>query len=83
MLFVLSKCKSLCSAQLRTLLLDASKATFAGVSVFLRPHLDVVLGVASRFMLHEEGAVAPIQNVHFWIGKFWVLMGIGGPVLVT
>ena len=82
-MFVLSKCKGLCSAQLPTLLLDTSKATFAGISVFLRPHLDIVLGVASRFIFHEEGAVAPIQNVHFWIGKFWVLMGIASPVLVT
>ena len=80
---MLTKCKCLCSAQFRTLLLDASKATFAGIGVFLRTHLDIVLGIASKLVIKEEGAVASVQNVHFWIGKFWVLVGIASPVLVT
>lgn len=57
---MLTKRKGLRSAQLRTLLLNASKAPFAGVSVFLRTHLDIVWGIASKFVVHEEGAVAPV-----------------------
>ena len=80
---MLTECKGLCSAQLPALLLDASKATFTGVSMFLRTHLHVVLGVASEFVVHEEGTVATVQNVHFWIGEFWVLVCVASPVLVT
>lgn len=83
LLSMLTKCKGLCSAQLRTLLLDASKAAFAGISMLLRTHFNIVLGIASKFVVNEEGAVASIENVNLGIGKFWVLVGIASPVLVT
>ena len=60
LLSVLTECKGVCSAQLRPLLLDASEATFAGVGVFLRSHLHIVLGIASKFVIQEEGAVATV-----------------------
>ena len=80
---MLTKCKGLCSAQLRTLLLDASKSTLAGVSVFLRTHLYIILWIASKFMIQEEGTVATVENVYFRIGKFGVLVSVASPVLMT
>ena len=80
---MLAKCKGLSPAQLCTLLLNASEATFAGISVFLSTHLDIILGIASGFVVHEKGTVATVQNVNFWITEFWVLMGVTSPVFVT
>lgn len=57
---MLTKGKSLCPAQLRTLLLDTSKASFAGISMFLSAHFDVTLGIASEFVFPEEGTVATV-----------------------
>ena len=57
---VLTKCKGLCPAQLGTLLLDAPKASFAGVSVFLRTHLYIIWGIASEFVVHEKRAVTTV-----------------------
>lgn len=57
---MLTKGKSLSPAQLRTLLLDTSKASFAGISMFLSAHFDVILGIASEFVFPEEGTVATV-----------------------
>ena len=57
---MLTECEGLCSTQFPTLLLDASEATFTSVGVLLRSHFDIILGIASKFVVHEEGAVATI-----------------------
>ena len=66
---MLAECKSLRTTKLRSLLLDLSKATLTGISMFLSCHLHVILREASKAMIHEEGAISPVQNIHFRVGK--------------
>ena len=65
---MLAKRESLSSAQFASLLLNAPQASFASISMFFRSHLDVVLWVASVFMVQEEGTVASIKDINLWIG---------------
>lgn len=65
---MLAKRESLSSAQFASLLLDTAQASFASISMFFRSHLDVILWVASVFMVQKEGAVASIKDINFWIG---------------
>lgn len=80
---MLSKSEGLCSTEFRPLLLDASEPAFTSVRMSFVIHLDVVLGVASIFVVSEERAVASIQNVDFWIGQLWILVSVARTVLLT
>ena len=68
LLSMLAKRKSLSSAQFASLLLNASQAAFTGISMFFRSHFNVILWIASVFIVREEGAVASIKDINFWIG---------------
>lgn len=68
LLSMLAKRKSLSSTQFASLLLNAPQAAFAGISMFFRIHLDVILRIASVFIVREEGAVASIEDINFWVG---------------
>ena len=68
LLSMLAKSKSLSSAQFASLLLNAPQATFAGISMFFRIHLNVTLWIASVFIVREEGAVASIKDINFRVG---------------
>lgn len=81
-LSVLTECKGLGPAKFCTLLFDASESTFAGISVYLRSHLNIILWETSEPVVCEKRAVATVQNVHFRIRQFWVSMSIRSTVFV-
>lgn len=80
---MLTERKCLCSAELCTLLLDASKPTFASVGMILVGHLDIALGKASEFVIHEKRTVASIENVDFWICEIRISVRIASTVFLT
>ncbi len=83
LLLVLSESEGLCSHELAALLLHPAQATFAGGLMLFGRHLNVVWWEAASSVIGKERAVASIQNIHFWVRKFGVMMSVCRTVLVT
>lgn len=83
-LTALAKGKSLCAHQLLAIaVLNLAKASFARVLVLLVVHEDIVLREAARTVAREEGAVASIEYVYFWIRESRVMRRIDSAIPLT
>lgn len=83
LLLVLSEGEGLCSHELAALLLHPTQATFAGGLMLFRGHCNVVRWEAASSVIGKERAVSSIENIHFWVRKYGVLMSIRCTVLVA
>lgn len=79
---MLSKCKGLSAVQLGTLL-NLAQAALAGELVLLGTHLHIVLRVAQRAVLCEEGTVTAVQNVQVGVCKMGIGIDINSSVVVA
>lgn len=70
------------AVQLGTLL-NLAQSALAGKLVLLGIHLHIVLRVAKRSMLGEEGTVTPVQNVHVGVCKVRVRIDINSSVMMA
>jgi hypothetical protein len=82
-LIALSKCKRLCPAEFRSLLLDTSQTTLTSVFVPLIIHFNIILRKAPHSVFFKERTVSSVQNINFRIGELRVLVCVIGPVFVT
>lgn len=81
-LTTLPKCKCLCPTEFRSLLLDTSQTTLAGVFVLLIIHFNIILWKAPNSVFFEEGTVSSIEDVNFRIGELGVLVCVSSPVFM-
>lgn len=79
---ILPERKSLSPIQLGPLL-HLAEASLASEFVLLGRHLDIVLRVAQRAVLGEEGTVTTVQDIQIGVGELRVVVRVESAILVT
>ena len=77
---MLTKCKGLCTTELRALLLHTAHASLTSRFMLFVAHLNIILRATSNFVAGEERAIPSIKNVDLGKVKMRIPVGVASPV---